>query len=380
MYKVFIAYIIVFFLECCLILTPITIGSIELKFSIIFELYMFVGLLLRFNKFYLILSIIKELKFLFLTLLISLIVIAFKSYFFDSLVLSLRIILILSVSFIPFVFNFKQKKITRSFKIFEICVFIYSLYTLFVFVANGHFGTRFFGPMGDTFAWVIGPFIVKYFIEKKYFRFGFFALYLIIVTGSISSLILSFVAVGLFAIKRMSFNKKIKIILFFCASFLLISFLLPNLIYNSSLYNRFISTGSSGVTNFENNSNYKLISLIINFDEITSSLFQFKGFGSTAFLAEDISRNYNLLINNEQTIVTATLPAFEIIKFIREFGVLGIYIYIFVYYRLIKKFLNNNFIGENSYLNYYFGLYMIFSFLIITHKKSKSLFYINSSI
>jgi len=368
--RIFIAYIIVFFLECCSILTPITIGPIELKFSIIFELSMFVGLLLRFNKFYSILNGIKEIKFFFLILLFSLIVISFEDYFLKSLILTLRIILILSVSFIPFVYNFNQKKITFSIKIFENSFIIYSFYTLLLFIVENQFGTRFFGPMGDTFAWILGAFIVKNFIEKKYYRFIFYLLILIVVTGSITALALSFFAVSLYSIKRTDFKAKFNIILYLSILILLILIFFPNLIYNSSLLNRFNLSGLSFATNFENNSNFKITSLLINFDEMITSLFQINGFGSTSFLADQISNNNNLItdnldnLNSPEAIKAITLPSLEIIKFIREFGILGIFIYLNIYIRMIKRFLNSKNIGINSFLNYYLGLYMLFSFLI----------------
>ena len=364
MYRVFIAYIIVFFLECCLVLTPITIGSIELKISIIFELCMLVGLLLRFKKFYSILNIIKELKFLFLILLFSLILIAFKSYFLESLLLTLRIILILSVSFIPFVYNFNQKKITFSIKIFENSLIIYSFYTLLLFIAENHFGTRFFGPMGDTYAWILGAFIVKNFIEKKYFRSGFFVISLIVVTGSIMALVLSFFAVVLYLIKRTDFKEKFKITLYLSILILSVLFFFPTLIYNSSLFNRFNLSGLSNTTNFENNSNFKITSLLINFDEIITSLFQINGFGSTSFLADDVIENHQGLLPNQLALRTASLPGLEIFKFIREFGIIGVFLYLYVYTKIIGRFLKSKNIGNNSFLNYYVGLYMLFSFLI----------------
>lgn len=364
MYRVFIAYIIVFFLECCSILTPINIGSIELKFSIIFELYMFVGLLSNSNKFYSILNIIKELKILFLTLLFSLIVIVFKSYFLQSLILTLRIILILCVSLIPFVYNFNQKKITFSLKIFENILIIYSFYTLLIFLAEGKFGTRFFGPMGDTFAWILAAFVVKYFIEKKYFRFCFFIIYVMVITGSISALILSFISIGLYSIKNINFRKNIKIILFLIVSYFMVLFLFPNLIYNSSLYNRFGIGMGADTSNFENNSNFKLMSIFINFNEIISSFFQVKGFGSTSFLADDVIRNYKELLPNQLALRTASLPSFEIFKFIREFGIIGVFVYLYTYTKIIGRFLKSKNIGSNSFLNYYMGLYLLCSFLI----------------
>ena len=262
MYKVFIAYIIVFFLECCNILSAITIGSVELKFSIIFELYMFLGLLSRFNKFRSILNKVKEIKFLFLMLLLSLIFIINKSYSFESLILTLRIILILSVSFIPFVYNFGQKKITNSFKIIEYCIIIYSFITLFLFIENNHFGTRFFGPMGDTFAWILGVYAVKYFIEKKYFIFALCIIYLIVITGTISALFLSLSAIFLYGLKKRNSKENFLFILLFCLSFFLISSFIPNLIENSSLSNRFNIVGSSTLSSFENNSNFKRYSCL----------------------------------------------------------------------------------------------------------------------
>ena len=175
---------------------------------------------------------------------------------------------------------------------------------------------------------------------------------------------------GLYLIKRTDFKEKFKIILYLSILILLILFFFPTLIYNSSLFNRFISSDLSFSSNFENNSNFKITSLLINFDEMITSLFQINGFGSTSFLADQISRNNNLItdnldnLNSLEAIKAITLPSLEIIKFIREFGILGIFIYLNTYIRMIKRFLNSKNIGINSFLNYYFGLYMLFSFLI----------------
>ncbi|MDC0870760.1 hypothetical protein OAP87_05305, partial [Flavobacteriaceae bacterium] len=256
----------------------------------------------------------------------------------ESLLLTLRIILILSVSFIPFVYNFNQKKITFSIKIFENSLIIYSFYTLLLFIAENHFGTRFFGPMGDTYAWILGAFIVKNFIKKKYYRFIFFLLILFVVTGSITALVLSFFAVVLYLIKRTDFKEKFKITLYLGILMLLVLFFFPTLIYNSSLFNRFNLSGLSNTTNFENNSYFKITSLLINFDEMITSLFQFKGFGSSSFLADDVLENYKGLLPNQLALRTASLPSLEIIKFIREFGVIGFFLYLYVYTKIIGRF------------------------------------------
>jgi len=270
----------------------------------------------------------------------------------------------LTVAFIPSIYKFDTNTLKKNFKIFNIIINGYILYLLFTFFIGNHIGERYFGVMGDSFAWVLSIFCFYEYVNKKWVLFGVYLLILIFVCGSLSAFIFLIFSILFFQIQKggqlLEIIKPISALLILVFITFLIS---PNILTNNAYLARFQIGGKS---DYNRSEKLRSASFLINLQQSKKSFFVPQGTGSSSFEASQISTS-NDKMPNDINYQIASLPTLEIFRVIREQGVYGLFIYLSFIIPLLKfiyRYKFNSKQKEFQSLSYYFFIFIVFNMIL----------------
>lgn len=368
MKKLFYTYSIVFLLEVMGIVPGIYINqTLDLKITILFEIVFFIASLRKINKVVFMLNRIKGLRLLIGIFIIGFLVTVSTFHFFNSMILSLRLLLILCTAFIPVAFNFSSEDLKLNFRILDKILLVYAVYIFISYFVLGYVGQRYFGPMGDSFPWMLSVFATFSYLNKKYKKSIFYLIIMLAICGSIICSITFVLAVVFNHFKKGEVKK-----ILFRASFLfsllvLFLFFFPNLIFETSIFKRFNYSSSNNITSYENSKGFKEASFVINIRESLDSFIEMKGTGSASFTSNEIGSKYNLG-NGDIYGSLVSLPTLEVFRVIREWGIYGLIVYLIFIINILRDIWTSSFFNNKEIefiaVKSYFFIYVLFSFLI----------------